>query len=83
MAMFQSVWSRVVGAALCGTMFVLLLKYLFDTYSRSSIIVALISTALVVVTGLVPYAVQRWRCARAARTSASGETSQASPQPPN
>lgn len=65
-SVFRFSWSRLVGGILCGAMLLGLLKYLFDTYSRSSIIVASLASLLVIATLIVPCIVHRKRCARTA-----------------
>jgi hypothetical protein len=52
-------------------MAIVVVKYLFDTYSATTFLVAIPATVLVVATAGVPYLVQRRRCAReeAARTA--------------
>jgi len=45
-------------------MALILVKYLFDTYVGTSIVVAVLATLLVVATGVIPCWVQRRRCAR-------------------
>ena len=64
--MFRFSWGRLVGGVLCGAMLLALLKYLFDTYSHSSIVVAFLSSLLVIATLAIPCIVHRKRCARAA-----------------
>ncbi len=54
---------------MCGAMVLALLKYLFDTYSHSSIVVALLSSLLVITTLAIPCLMHRRRCARNAQLS--------------
>jgi membrane protein YdbS with pleckstrin-like domain len=70
-------WIRLVGGVLCGAMALALLKYLFDTYSHSSIVVALLSSLLVIATLVIPCLVHRRRCARAAQQPSPQISSQA------
>lgn len=65
-SVFRFSWSRLVGCVLCGVMLLALLKYLFDTYSHSSIVVASLSSLLVIATLIIPCILHRKRCARAA-----------------
>jgi hypothetical protein len=51
-------------------MAIIVVKYLFDTYRGTGLLVAALATALVVVTAGVPYLVQRRRCAREAARDA-------------
>ncbi len=54
------------GAAMVAiaAMAVVVVKYLFDTYAAAGVLVAILATALVVITAGIPYLVQRRRCAR-------------------
>ena len=48
-----------------AAMTIIVAKYLFDTYSATTFLVAIFATVLVVATAGIPYLVQRRRCARA------------------
>lgn len=54
------------GAALVAiaAMAIVVVKYLFDTYVGTGVVVAILATALVAITASIPYLVQRRRCAR-------------------
>jgi hypothetical protein len=45
-------------------MMIVVAKYLFDTYSATSFLVAIPATVVVIATTAIPYLVKRWRCAR-------------------
>jgi hypothetical protein len=70
--MLNSTLTRVILGTICGVMLLVVLKYLFDTYSASSLLVAFISTLVVIATVGTTYLVQRRRCAiRASQQAAS------------
>jgi len=61
----------ILATALSAAMAGVLVKYLFDTFSQTTLIVAFPTVILVVATALVPYWIQRRRCAREARRGTS------------